>query len=81
MVGLLVLGAKCDISINCRAFEEMSSINKVKKSPGLYYVNMKPKYNLITGIPSKVHNLEERYFCVKVNEASVLDVDRRYRAK
>lgn len=81
MVCLLILGAECGISISCRAFEEMSFINSVQKSSGYFYVNMKPKYNLITDTPSKVYEWKMRYFYVKINEASVPDVHKKYKAK
>lgn len=79
MVGLLVLGVECDIPISCHLFKDMSSINSMKKSHGYFYVNMKSKYNLTTGIPRKFYDWKKRYFFVKINEVSVPDVNREYR--
>lgn len=75
-VGLLVLGAECEVPITVEAFEEMSPISLVKNTPGLFYVSMKPKYNLMTGLGSKVENWENNYFYVNINEASIINVNR-----
>lgn len=41
MVGILVLAAECGLPVCCRSFEETSSIKKVPKKIGRFYVNMK----------------------------------------
>lgn len=43
MVGLLVLGAECDVLITAQAFEDMSSICTVKNTPRLFNISMKLK--------------------------------------
>lgn len=40
---------------------------------------MKSKFNLLTRFTSKVDHWEKSYFFVKINEESVLHVDRQYK--
>lgn len=42
---------------------------------------MKSKYKVTSSLKSKVYNWDRNYFYVKINKATVFNVNRHYRAK
>ncbi|KAF8095066.1 hypothetical protein N665_0342s0017 [Sinapis alba] len=72
MVTLTVLAAELGITMSVRLFEELTTPSITGKT-GFFYGKMVPKYNVITGKPSKVNFWNHRYFYVKINEASFED--------
>ncbi|KAF8118647.1 hypothetical protein N665_0003s0022 [Sinapis alba] len=72
LVTLTVLAAELGISMSVRLFEELTTPSITAKT-GFFYGNMFPKYNVITGKPSKVHFWNRAYFYVKINDASFQD--------
>ncbi|KAF8088549.1 hypothetical protein N665_0537s0004 [Sinapis alba] len=72
MVTLTVLAAELGIMMSVRLFEELTTPSITGKTRFLYG-KMVPKYNVITGKPSKVNFRNHRYFYVKINEASFED--------
>ncbi|KAF8105199.1 hypothetical protein N665_0162s0074 [Sinapis alba] len=67
-----VLAAELGISMSVRLFEELTTPSITAKT-GFFYGKMVPKYNVITGKPSKVNFWNRAYFYVKINEASFED--------
>lgn len=78
MLGLMVLDAECGIEIPVELFERVSSLNQGSKLIHTY-TSMRAGCKLILDFKSKVNNWDERYFFVKIDFASVLDVTRFYR--
>ncbi|KAF8116119.1 hypothetical protein N665_0021s0010 [Sinapis alba] len=72
MVTLTVLAAELGITMSVQLFEEITTPSITGKT-GFFYGKMVPKYNVITGKPSKVNFWNHRYFYVKINEASFKD--------
>ncbi|KAF8047448.1 hypothetical protein N665_3022s0001 [Sinapis alba] len=72
MVTLTVLAADLGITMSVRLFEELTTPS-ITGMTGLFYGKMVPKYNVITGKPSKVNFWNHRYFYVKINKASFED--------
>ncbi|KAF8105310.1 hypothetical protein N665_0159s0015 [Sinapis alba] len=72
LVTLTVLVAELGIKMSVRLFEELTMPSITAKT-GFFYGKMVPKYNVITGKPSKVNFWNHRYFYVKINEASFED--------
>ncbi|KAF8095622.1 hypothetical protein N665_0328s0002 [Sinapis alba] len=72
MVTLTVLAAELGITMSVRLFEELT-MPSITGRTGFFYGKMVPKYNVITGKPSKVNFWNHRYFYVKINEASFED--------
>ncbi|KAF8091037.1 hypothetical protein N665_0457s0002 [Sinapis alba] len=72
MVTLTVLAAELGITMPVRLFEELTTPSITGRT-GFSYGKMVPKYNVITGKPSKVNFWNHRYFYVKINEASFED--------
>ncbi|KAF8053853.1 hypothetical protein N665_1370s0003 [Sinapis alba] len=72
LVTLTVLAAELGIKMSVRVFEELTTPSITAKT-GFFYGKMVPKYNVITGKPSKVNFWNHRYFYVKINEASFED--------
>ncbi|KAF8046959.1 hypothetical protein N665_3295s0001 [Sinapis alba] len=72
LVTLTVLAAELGIKMSVRLFEELTTPSITAKT-GFFYGKMVPKYNVITGKPSKVNFWNHRYFYVKINEASFKD--------
>ncbi|KAF8049052.1 hypothetical protein N665_2316s0002 [Sinapis alba] len=72
MVTLTVLAAELGITMSVRLFEELTTPSITGRT-GFFYGKMVPKYNVITGKPSKVNFWNHRYFYVKINEASFED--------
>ncbi|KAF8109336.1 hypothetical protein N665_0098s0064 [Sinapis alba] len=72
MVTLMVLAAELGIMMLVRLFEELTTPSITCRT-GFFYGKMVPKYNVITGKPSKVNLWNHRYFYVKINEASFED--------
>ncbi|KAF8047474.1 hypothetical protein N665_3005s0001 [Sinapis alba] len=72
LVTLTVLAAELGIKMSVRLFEELTTPSITAKT-GFFYGKMVPKYNVITGKPSKVNFWNHRYFYVKINEASFED--------
>ncbi|KAF8047187.1 hypothetical protein N665_3157s0001 [Sinapis alba] len=72
LVTLTVLAAELGIKMSARLFEELTTPSITAKT-GFFYGKMVPKYNVITGKPSKVNFWNHRYFYVKINEASFED--------
>ncbi|KAF8102216.1 hypothetical protein N665_0200s0010 [Sinapis alba] len=62
----MVLSAEIDISLNVRAFEELTSVKALKG--GLFTIRMRPNYNIITNHPNKTQKWKRNYFFVKVDE-------------
>ncbi|CAA7029951.1 unnamed protein product [Microthlaspi erraticum] len=79
ITGTVVLAAELGMELNLDFYESMSSIAVNQSTPGTMYVSINPKYGMITGHPSKTRNWINEYFFIRVNEASVPDLDRRYR--
>ncbi|KAF8113198.1 hypothetical protein N665_0054s0016 [Sinapis alba] len=52
-VALMVFSAEIDISLNVRAFEELTSVKALKE--GLFTIRMRLNYNIITDHPNKTH--------------------------
>ncbi|KAF8104743.1 hypothetical protein N665_0169s0026 [Sinapis alba] len=72
LVTLTVLAAELGISMSVRLFEELTTPSITTKT-GFFYGKMVPKYNVITGKPSKVNFWNRAYFYVKINDASFED--------
>ncbi|KAF8109781.1 hypothetical protein N665_0091s0010 [Sinapis alba] len=72
LVTLAVLAAEFGIKMSARLFEELTTPSITVKTR-FFYGKMVPKYNVITGKPSKVNFLNHRYFYIKINEASFED--------
>ncbi|KAF8080254.1 hypothetical protein N665_0961s0002 [Sinapis alba] len=72
LVTLTVLAAELGIKMSVCLFEELTTPSITAKT-GFFYGKMVPKYNVITGKPSKVNFWNHRYFYVKINEASFED--------
>ncbi|KAF8110981.1 hypothetical protein N665_0077s0042 [Sinapis alba] len=72
MVTLTVLAAELGITMSVRLVEELTTPSITGRT-GFFYGKMIPKYNVITGKPSKVNFWNHRYFYVKINEASFED--------
>ncbi|KAF8093427.1 hypothetical protein N665_0383s0055 [Sinapis alba] len=72
LVTLTVLAAELGIKMSVRLFGELTTPSITAKT-GFFYGKMVPKYNVITGKPSKVNFWNHRYFYVKINEASFED--------
>ncbi|KAF8075367.1 hypothetical protein N665_1100s0006 [Sinapis alba] len=72
LVTLTVLAAELGISMSVRLFEELTTPSITAKT-GFFYGKMVPKYNVITGKPSKVNFWNRDYFYVKINDASFED--------
>ncbi|KAF8105004.1 hypothetical protein N665_0164s0020 [Sinapis alba] len=72
LVTLTVLAAELGISMLVRLFEELTAPSITAKT-GFFYGKMVPKYNVITGKPSKVNFWNRAYFYVKINDASFED--------
>ncbi|KAF8049291.1 hypothetical protein N665_2247s0005 [Sinapis alba] len=72
MVTLTVLAAELGIMMLVRLFEELTTPSITGRT-GFFYGKMVPKYNVITGKPSKVNFWNHRYFYIKINEASFED--------
>ncbi|KAF8064719.1 hypothetical protein N665_1172s0015 [Sinapis alba] len=72
LVTLTVLAAELGIKMSVRLFEELTTPS-ITAETGFFYGKMVPKYNVITGKPSKVNFWNHRYFYVKINEASFED--------
>ncbi|KAF8100790.1 hypothetical protein N665_0217s0017 [Sinapis alba] len=72
LVTLTVLAAELGISMSVRLFEELTTPIITAKT-GFFYGKMIPKYNVITGKPSKVNFWNRAYFYVKINDASFED--------
>ncbi|KAF8116386.1 hypothetical protein N665_0019s0064 [Sinapis alba] len=69
LVTLTVLAAELGISMSVRLFEEHTTPSITAKT-WFFYGKMVPKYNVITGKPSKVNFWNRDYFYVKINDAS-----------
>ncbi|KAF8088706.1 hypothetical protein N665_0532s0066 [Sinapis alba] len=65
-MALMVLSVEIDISLNVRAFEELTSVRALKG--GLFTIRIRPNYNIITDHPNKTHKCKRNYFFVKVDE-------------
>ncbi|KAF8100792.1 hypothetical protein N665_0217s0019 [Sinapis alba] len=65
-VALMVLSAEIDISLNVRAFEELTSVKALRG--GLFAIRMRPNYNIITDHPNKTQKWKKNYFYVKADE-------------
>ncbi|KAF8093927.1 hypothetical protein N665_0374s0019 [Sinapis alba] len=72
LVTLTVLAAELGITMSVRLFEELTTPSITAKT-GFFYGKMVPKYNVITGKPSKVNFWNRAYFYVKINDASFED--------
>ncbi|KAF8088049.1 hypothetical protein N665_0556s0003 [Sinapis alba] len=72
MVTLTVLAAELGITMPVQLFEELT-MPSITGRTGFFYGKMVPKYNVITGKPSKVNFWNHQYFYVKINEASFED--------
>ncbi|KAF8113588.1 hypothetical protein N665_0048s0048 [Sinapis alba] len=68
-VALMVLSAEIDISLNVRAFEELTSVKALRG--GLFEIRMRPNYNIITDHPNKTQKWKKNYFYVKADEFAV----------
>ncbi|KAF8093781.1 hypothetical protein N665_0378s0011 [Sinapis alba] len=71
-VTLIVLAAKLGIKMSVCLFEELTTPSITMKT-GFFYGKMVPKYNVITGKPTKVNFWNRAYFYVKINDASFED--------
>ncbi|KAF8100948.1 hypothetical protein N665_0213s0013 [Sinapis alba] len=72
LITLTVLAAELGISMSVRLFEELTTPSNTTKT-GFFYGKMVPKYNVITGKPSKVNLWNRAYFYAKINDASFED--------
>ncbi|KAF8108589.1 hypothetical protein N665_0107s0011 [Sinapis alba] len=61
-----------DITMSVRLFVELITPSITTKT-GFFYRKTIPKYNVLTGKPSKVNHWNQPYFYVKINEASFED--------
>ncbi|XP_013617627.1 PREDICTED: uncharacterized protein LOC106324154 [Brassica oleracea var. oleracea] len=60
------MAAEIDVSINVRAFEELTYLKSMGE--GLYSIQMRPNYNIIVGHPNRTNNWQRFYFYVKSDE-------------
>lgn len=81
MVWILVLATELGEAVDSHSCKQMSSIKKDPDSLRLFYVYIKQKFNLLIGHPSKVNDKHKSYFYVKIDEAFVLYVGRKYKAE
>ncbi|KAF8109177.1 hypothetical protein N665_0101s0008 [Sinapis alba] len=65
-VALMVLSAEIDISLNVRAFEELTSMKALRG--GFFAIRMRPNYNIITDHSNKTQKWKKNYFYVKADE-------------
>ncbi|KAF8053519.1 hypothetical protein N665_1407s0002 [Sinapis alba] len=72
LVTLSVLVSELGIKMSVRLFEEITTPSITSKT-WFFYGKMFPKYNVITGKPSKVNFWNRAYFYFKINEASFED--------
>ncbi|KAF8094458.1 hypothetical protein N665_0362s0001 [Sinapis alba] len=72
LVTLTVLAAELGTKMMVRLFEELTTPSITTRT-WFFYGKMVPKYNVITGKPSKVNFWNRAYFYVNVNEASFED--------
>ncbi|KAF8088433.1 hypothetical protein N665_0542s0001 [Sinapis alba] len=72
LVTLTVLAAELGISMSVRLFKELTTPSITAKMR-FFYGKMVPKYNVITGKPSKVNFWNRAYFYIKINDASFED--------
>ncbi|KAF8104277.1 hypothetical protein N665_0175s0006 [Sinapis alba] len=62
-VALMTMAEEADISMSVRTFEELTTIQP--RPHGLFFVKMRPSYNIITGHQNKTENCNRYYFYVK----------------
>ncbi|KAF8117439.1 hypothetical protein N665_0010s0016 [Sinapis alba] len=72
IVTLTIQAAELGITMSVRLFEELTTPSITAKTR-FFYEKMVPKYNVITGKPSKVNFWNHRYVYIKINEASFED--------
>ncbi|KAF8095033.1 hypothetical protein N665_0344s0002 [Sinapis alba] len=72
LVTLTVLAAELGITMSVHLFEELTTPSITART-GFFYEKMVPKYNVITGKPSKVNFWNRAYFYVKINDTSFED--------
>ncbi|KAF8088937.1 hypothetical protein N665_0526s0010 [Sinapis alba] len=72
MVALMVLAAELDVTMSVCLFEELTTPTITAKT-GFFYGKMVLKYNVLTGMPSKVNHWNAPYFYAKINEVSFED--------
>ncbi|KAF8087107.1 hypothetical protein N665_0599s0003 [Sinapis alba] len=72
LVTLTVLAAELRIKMSARLLEELMTPSITMKT-GFFYGKMVPKYNVITGKPTKINFWNHRYFSIKINKASFED--------
>lgn len=72
-----MLGVECGVPILVEMFEEVTVIN-FRAFLGRFYIITRSKYKLITGFQSKVYDWDQYYLFVKINEASVANVNEKF---
>ncbi|KAF8087105.1 hypothetical protein N665_0599s0001 [Sinapis alba] len=65
-VALMTMVAEANISMSVRTFEEQTITQP--RPHKLFFVNIRPSYNIITGHPNKIENWNHYYFYVKSDE-------------
>ncbi|KAF8107324.1 hypothetical protein N665_0123s0015 [Sinapis alba] len=70
-VALMVMAAEIDVTLNVRAFEELTSVNPLDE--GLWSVKMRPNYNVVKGYPNKTVDWQRAYFYIKSDDSAFED--------
>ena len=75
VVPALVIGAKVGIDIDLRFFEELANISWNPGTPNTFYINIKSRYGILRGKLNKTHEWFQCYFFVRIDPASVADLN------
>ncbi|KAL0756162.1 hypothetical protein Bca101_093830 [Brassica carinata] len=75
VVAALVLGSEVGIDVDLRFFEELANISRNPWTPNTFYINIKSRHDILRGRVSKVHEWFQRYFFVRIDSASVADLN------
>ncbi|KAL0753699.1 hypothetical protein Bca101_091367 [Brassica carinata] len=75
VVAALVIGAKVGIDIDLRFFEELANISRNPGTPNTFYINIKSRYGILRGKLNKTHEWFQCYFFVRIDPASVADLN------
>ncbi|KAF8093376.1 hypothetical protein N665_0383s0008 [Sinapis alba] len=67
-VALIVMAAEIDVTLNVRAFEELTSVNPLDE--GLWSIKMRPNYNVIKGYPNKTMDWKRSYLYIKSDRSA-----------
>lgn len=75
VVVALVMGAEVGIDVDIRFFEELANISRNPGTRNTFYINIKSRHGILRGRVNNAHEWFQRYFFVRVDSASVVDLD------